>query len=256
MQISKRVKIACISALGVGIALSLIVTIDKLDFVARWLGHLEAYKDNIERVIYACLLFHLLVIVVKKFRVGKTVKGLKAKAGIFGFEIELNDDENANRNLCDDGETNANVKVEKQTQHVQSSCRGCAMARKIISILSMEFQLTFTTNTVLNRGGCRYMPDGFAVRNGRAYIVEVKAVDRPDVIKRAVAQLITFSNMIQDTEISHVTVILCVVSDRPAEYFASMTRKIDLGAEAEFIFRVFSPKLLEKMNQVPSPAPL
>ena len=249
MQISKRVKIACISALGVGIALSLIVTIDKLDFVARWLEHLETYKDNIERMIYACLILYLLSIAEKKLgvgKLGKNVKGLKAKAGIFGFEIELNDDVNANHNLCDDGETNANVKVEKQTQHVQSSCRGCAMARKIISILSMEFQLTFTTNTVLNRGGCRYMPDGFAVRNGRAYIVEVKAVDRPDAINRTIAQLKTFANMVQDTKISHVTVMLCVVSNKPVEQFSNMTKRIDLGEENEFMFRVFSPELLEE----------
>lgn len=248
IRVSKRVKIVCLSAFG---ALVLIVTIDKLDFVARWLGHLEAYKDNIERVIYACLLLYLLSIAVKKLRVKqfvKAVKGLKANAGIFGFEIELNDDENANRNLCDDGETKANVKVEQQPRYVQDSCRGYAMERKIISILSTELQLTFATNTVLNRGGCRYMPDGFAVRNGRAYIVEVKAVDRPDVIERAVAQLKTFSNMMQDTKISHVTVILCVVSDSPVGYFANMTRKIDLGADTEFMFRVFSPKLLEEMK--------
>ena len=259
MQISKRVKIACISAVCVVVAISLIVTIDKLNFVARWLGHLEAYKDNVERMIYACLLLYPLSIAVKKLKTGKcggSVKGLKANIGIFGFEIAFDDNESAKSNFCDDGDTKAKVEVEEQSRHIQSSCRGYAMERKIISILSAEHQLSFVSNAVLTRGGCRFMPDGFAVRNGRAYIVEVKTVDRPDVIKRVVAQLITFSNMMQDTEISHVTVILCVVSDRPAEYFASMTRKIDLGVETEFIFRAFSPKLLEEMNQESVSAPL
>ena len=258
MQISKRVKIACISALGVGIALSLIVMIDKLDFVARWLGHLEAYKDNIERVIYACLFLLIVSNVMNKIRGGTVwgkIKGLKANAGIFGFEVEFSN-EVVDSNHCEEVEPQRNNVGEKPLPQYQAICLASAMERKIISILSTELQLTFATNTILTRGGCRYMPDGFAVRNGRAYIVEVKAVDRSDAINRAIAQLKTFANMVQDTKISHVTVILCVVSDRPAEYFASMTRKIDLGAEAEFIFRVFSPKLLEKMNQVPSPAPL
>ena len=90
------------------------------------------------------------------------------------------------------------------------------------------------------------MPDGFAVRNGRAYIVEVKAVDRPDAINRAIAQLKTFANMVQDTKISHVTVMLCVVSNKPVEQFSNMTKRIDLGEENEFMFRVFSPELLEE----------
>lgn len=250
MQISKRVKIACVSAVCVVVAISLVVTIDKLDFVARWLGHLEAYKDNIERVIYACLLLHFLSIAVREWWVVKSEKNLKsvkATAGIFGFEIEFNDNESAKRNLCDDGETRANVEGEGQSRYAQASCRGYAMTRKIISILSAEYQLSFVSNVVLTRGGCRYMPDGFAVRNGRAYIVEVKAVDRSDAINRAVAQLITFSNMMQGTQISHVTVILCVVTDKPTEYFAKMIRRIDFGVETEFMLRVFAPKSLEEI---------
>jgi len=250
MQISKRVKVVCIVASCVVIVLSLIVTIDKLDFVARWLGHLEAYKDNIERVIYACLFLLLLSNVIKKFRDGAIwgkVKGFKANAGIYGFEVEFAN-EVTNSNHCEEVELQENNVGEKPSSQDRAICLASAMERKIISILSTELQLTFATNTILTRGGCRYMPDGFAVRNGRAYIVEVKAVDSPDAINRAVAQLKTFANMVQDTKISHVTVILCVVSNKPTKHFSDMTKRIDLGAETEFMFRVFSPELLEDIK--------
>lgn len=248
MQISKRAKVAFIVVSCVVIVPSLIVTIDELDFVARWLGHLEAYKDNIERVIYACLLLPLLSAALKKLRVrksGKNVKGLKATVGIFGFEIEFDDDDSANSSLCDDDATRKKAGVEAQSRNVQASCRGYAMARKIISMLSSELQLTFATNAILTRGGCRYMPDGFAVRNGRAYIVEIKAMDRRDLIEGAIAQLKIFSNMMHDMKIAHVTLIFCVVSDRPVEYFTKLIRNIDLGEKTDFVLRVFAPKLLE-----------
>ena len=251
MQINKQLKVALIAVSCVVVALTLIVAIDKLDFVARWLSHLEAYKDNVERMIYACLFLLVLSSAIKKVGVGKfgkNVKGFKANAGIFGFEVEFNDDdERPSRNHCEDAGLQTSAMAEKQSRHNRTLSREYAMGRKIISILSVELQLTFATNTILSRGGCRYMPDGFAVRNGRAYIVEVKAIDRPDVIERAVAQLKTFANMMQDTKIAHVTVILCVVSNQPAEHFASRIRRIDLGTEIEFNLRVFSPSLFEEM---------
>ena len=90
------------------------------------------------------------------------------------------------------------------------------------------------------------MPDGFAVKDGRAYIVEVKTVDRHSVIAGTIAELKTFANMAQGTNISHVTVILCVVSNRSSEYFSNIIRRFDFGPETEFIFRVFSPAMLEE----------
>lgn len=41
------------------------------------------------------------------------------------------------------------------------------------------------------------MYEGFAVKNGRVYILEVKAVDRPYLIDRAIVQLKTFANIEQ-----------------------------------------------------------
>ena len=137
------------------------------------------------------------------------------------------------------------VSIETPPKDIQFACRGSMAERRIISILNSELQLTFATNAVLSRGGCRYMPDGFAVRNGRAYIVEVKVGDRPEVIEMAIAQLKTFADMVQATKISHVTVILCMVTKHPATYFTRKIKNVNLGDEIEFIFRVFSYEQLE-----------
>ena len=40
-----------------------VIVIDVLDFVARWLSHLEPYKNNIERFLYFSFIkIHLLVL--------------------------------------------------------------------------------------------------------------------------------------------------------------------------------------------------
>lgn len=238
-----RAKVACV----VGVIL-LIVVIDKLDFVARWLDHLEPYKNNIERVLYAFLFLLAASTIAKKFKgcaVFKNIKGLKANiAGVFGFEFEFAK-ENADSDQCEDARQKSDNAVEKSSLNNRPVFYVDVVTRKIISILSTELQLTFAPNAILRRGGCRYRPDGFAVKNGRAYIVEVKAVDRPYLIDRAIAQLKTFANIEQDRKISHVTVIFCVISNRPIESFSNMIKRFDFGPETEFILRVFSPAMLE-----------
>ena len=238
----------------VAIAIPLIVLIDKLDFVARWLWHIEPYKDNIEHIIYACLLMISVLNIIKKFEVRKLAKGVKtfkANAGGFGFEVEFDNGDTDNIHCKEAVPKTENVAM-KSSSRAQYVCREYVVARKIISVLNTELQLTFAMDTVLSRGGCRYRPDGFAVKNGRAYIVEVKVGDRPAVIERAIAQLKTFASMVQETKISHVTVILCVVTKYPTAYFMETIKKVDLGEETEFVFRTFSPGQLEGIEEVVS----
>ena len=255
MQISKIAKLVLSVVLCVVVTITLIVTIDKLDFVARWLWHLEPYKDNIERIIYACLIVILILNVIRKFKaleLRKYVKALKANFKGFGFEVELTDRDGADNKHCEGTVPEADVMGAKPSKNAQHANYGYWAERKIISQLSAEFQLTFVTNTVLRRGGCRYMPDGFAVKNGRAYILEVKVAHNPRVIDGAIAQLKTFAEMVQETRISRVTVILCVVTDHPTAYLAEKIKGVNLGEETEFIFRVFSPEQLERIEAVVS----
>ena len=231
----------------------LIVAIDKLDFVARWLWHLEPYKDNIERIIYACLTVILIFNAMRKLKAlgfGKTVKTLKANFKGFGFEVEFTDREVAANKQCEESVSGKDVSTEKLSIQIQHGCCASVWELKIISILSTELQLDFATNTVLRRGECRYIPDGFAVKNGRAYILEVKVAHSPRVIDGAIAQLKTFANMVQETKISRVTVILCVVTDHPTAYLAEKIKGVNLGEETEFIFRMFSPEQLERIEDV------
>ncbi len=255
MQISKQVKSVGIGITFVVIAITLIVLIDYLDFVARWLWHIEPYKDNAERIIYACLFTVLVLNIIKKFGAGKIakgIKGIKANIGSFGFEVEFVDVEKDNSSHCEDVVPKIDKVIETPSNNIQFACRGFVAERRIISILSAELQLTFATNAVLSRGGCRYRPDGFAVRNGRAYIVEVKVGDRPEVMKTAIAQLKTFSDMVQSTKISHVTVILCMVTKHPVTYFTRKIKNVNLGDETEFVFRAFSYEQLEGIENVAS----
>ena len=253
MQIDKRINVTGIAVACTVSVILLTVAIDKLDFVARWLWHLEPYKDNIERIIYACLTVILILNVIRKFKAlgfGKTVKKLKANFKGFGFEVEFTDSEVAANKQCVEMVSGKDVSAERLSMQIQHGCSVSAWERKIISILSTEFQLDFATNTVLRRGECRYIPDGFAVKNGRAYILEVKVAHSPSVIDGAIAQLKTFANMVQETKISRVTVILCVVTDHPTAYLAEKIKGVNLGEETEFIFRMFSPEQLERIEDV------
>lgn len=255
MQISKQVKIVGVGIVFVVITITLIVLIDELDFVARWLRHIEPYKDNIEHIIYACLIVILILNVMRKLKAlgfGKTVKTLKANFNGFGFEVEFSDREVAANMQCEESASGKGVLKEKLSIQIQHGCYASVWERKIISILSTELQLDFATNTVLRRGECRYIPDGFAVKNGRAYILEVKVAHGPRAIDGAIAQLKTFADMVQETKISRVTVILCVVTDHPTAYLAEKIKGVNLGEETEFILRVFSPEQLERIADVVS----
>ena len=180
MQISKQVKIVGVGIVFVVITITLIVLIDELDFVARWLRHIEPYKDNIEHIIYACLIVILILNVMRKLKAlgfGKTVKTLKANFNGFGFEVEFSDREVAANMQCEESASGKGVLKEKLSIQIQHGCYASVWERKIISILSTELQLDFATNTVLRRGECRYIPDGFAVKNGRAYIWRYCAIE-------------------------------------------------------------------------------
>ena len=253
MQISKLVKIVSAVMALIAIAIAMIVMIDKLDFVARWLLHIEPYKNNIERIIYAGIFVFLILWYVNRIIVahyGKGVKALKVRVPGFGFEIEFNDDKNVG---IYDGDVLAHKIDGGNSNPSSGSMQYSSIAeRKIFSILKREMHLEFSPNATLIRGGCRYVPDGFAIKNGRAYIVEVKTMYRPGVIDGTIAELKTFANMVQETKISRVTVILCVVTDHPTAYLAEKIKGVNLGDETEFILRVFSPGQLERIKDVVS----
>lgn len=231
---SSHVKILQFLVIVVAVIVSVII-VDKVDFVARWLGHLLPYKNNIERVFYFCVL--LPVLLKYAWRLREFIKGLKLKAGGFGFEIEFKDD---------DGDTDKPIRVETHSSsaNVRYKLRNKSqeIARKILSRLQAEMHVEFSENAILKRGECCYRPDGFAVKNGQAYIVEIKTSDYSYVVDNAVNQLKTFSNMLPDKKLMSVTAILCMVSNHPVSYFKKRIEATCSALDINFILRVFTPE--------------
>ena len=220
--------------------MALLYFVDSLDFVARWLGHIEPYKNNLERIVWLVL---VLVIVRKYFwHVRDCVRNLKVSAGSFGFEVNLGK-ENGDEDVSDfkDGD-----KKEVLTTTV---CRNNEreISRRILKLLSDEMQLNFSEDVTLMRGGCNYIPDGFAVKNGRAYIVEVKATDDLCLLRRAISRLRAFIQMLPE-HLQDTTVILCIYSTRQVSDFRKIidSETSDLGTD--FIYRVFSKESLEEID--------
>lgn len=236
-------KIICrvgIIVLLVTIAISLAVLVDSLDFVARWLDHIEPYKDNLERMVWLVL---GLAITCKYFgRVGDCVRNLKVNAGSFGFEVNLRKEDG-------DDDVLDCKKVSKKEGITTTVCKknGREISRRILKLLGDEMQLNFSEDVTLMRGGCNYIPDGFAVRNGRAYIVEVKVTDDPCLLRRTISRLMAFIQMLPK-HIQDTTVILCIYSSRQVSDFRRIIDSETTDIGTDFVCRVFSKESLENVD--------
>ena len=218
----------------------LAVLIDRLDFIARWLSHIEPYKDNLERIV----IIGIVAFIVVKYasRVKDCVKNLKVSTGTLGFEVNL---EHGDK---DEGVAKKDTAVAKAEEigeltKIVYANNGLEISRRILKVLSDEMRLKFSEDVMLRRGNCNYNPDGFAVKNGHAYIVEVKACDSPSVLKRSLARLRVFVQMMSD-QIKDTTVVFCIYSQRPANYFRQLIESETSDLNADFTYRVFSREML------------
>ena len=240
-------KIICrvgIDILLVAIAIGIAVLVDSLDFVARWLGHLEPYKENLERGFYFLLLFPLL------WRCSGSIKGcirnMKVNAGGFGFEVEVGGSEKNADAVTKENEIQKDGAQRLTLTKVVTRNNGREISRRILNILSDEMNLDFTEEATLKRSGCHYHPDGYAEKNRHAYIVEIKVYDDPLTIRRAISE---FKNFISGMalQVQHTTVILCIYSSRPSKDFKSVVYKEMADLNVDFMYRVFSKETLEKV---------
>ena len=239
----KQIVRACFSMLLAALIIGTAVLIDRLDFVARWLGHVESYKDNLERIFYAILAF--VILFKSSGKIKGAIKNLKVNAGKFGFKIELGDGDKKDL-IIDEGCEKEKVGESALIKTVTMN-NGREIARRILNILSDEMNLDFTEEATLKRSGCNYHPDGFAEKNGHAYIVEIKAYDNPILLKRAIPSFRNFiSSMAQ--EVQHTTVILCIYSSHPSREFKSVVYKEMANLNVDFMYRVFSREMLENVN--------
>ena len=217
-----------------------VIVIDVLDFVARWLSHLEPYKNNIERFLYFSFIVCMLIRYRKSFQ--NVIRTLRVNAGSFGFEIEFKNDECVEKRKDDISQTrDSNSNIAKNIYP-----RSIEISRKILSRLSAEMRMVFSENTVLKRGDCRYMPDGFGVKNGHAYIIEIKLCDRPHAIDMAIQQLSTFAGVLPDKKLTDVTAILCIVSNQSISYFEKRIGVVAPNLDINLMIRVFEPKDFEQ----------
>ncbi len=221
------------------------VVVDKLNFVARWFGHLEPYKNSIERVFYFCVLVAVLILFVWKNR--QFIKSLKFEAVGFGFLVELLNEESTGIDYCKRADVESSVSNKGEGQGFLCRGREREMTSRILSRLNEEMSIFFVENTILKRGQCRYRPDGFAVKNSHAYIVEVKVGDQPYLLDRAIQQLKMFVEMVPNRKLTDVTVILCLVTNRPISEFKQRKEALLENLNLDFIFRVFKPSELENI---------
>ena len=244
MSCMKNLCRACIIILLVAMMTGVAILIDNLDFVARWLGHIEPYKDNLERLAWVALV----VIVFRKsfWRFKDCIKNLKVNAGSFGFEVNL---EKENEDVDSDENGSGCLKSDKKAGLTTMVCRnnGREISRRILRLLSDEMQLEFSEDVSLKRGDCNYIPDGFAIRNGRAYIVEVKVADDPNILRRSISRLRAFIQILPK-HIQDTTVILCIYSSKKVSDFRRIIDSETACLGTDFIYRVFSKEALEKVD--------
>ena len=235
----------CLVMLSVALTIGIAALIDRLDFVARWLGHIVSYKDNLERIFYAILVFVLLL--KSSGKLNGVIKNLSVNAGKFGFTIELGKGDKEENLIMDEG--CVMVKGERtQSAFIKNVTRnnGQEIARRILNILSDEMNLDFSNQAMLQRGVCNYRPDGFAVKNGHAYIVEIKSYDDPALLRRAIPELKNFIKSLP-LQVKRTTAILCIYSSRASRDFKTVVYKEMGDLNIDFMYRVFSREMLEKV---------
>lgn len=214
--------------------------VDSFNFLARWLGHIDPYKGVLERGFYATLIFVFLWKCAGRWK--GAVENLKVNAGDFGFEIKLGQDGNK-----DIKEIEVRTPVNLQSRRGDPYGKMQEIERKILKILGEEMNLDFDRDVSLQRGMYNYRADGFAMKNGRAYVVEVKVCDRKILLRRAISSLKTFAQGLK-VQIKDTTVILCIYSAHPTSYFKDVVYAQTADLQMDFSYRVFSEEMLSKVE--------
>ncbi len=196
-----------------GIFLALLV-FDCFDFLSRWAGHFEPFKNNAERIFY----FAVLITIVWHLRkwLANRVKSLKVFAGGYGLEVDLG----MRPSRIDDSgvEASRDEGVNRHESDIHArNVRARQFEKTVLECMSKELGVGFSADPVLRCGNARFAFDGYAEKNGRVYIVEAKATDSLYVLDRTISMMTILAQRLRKEKMSRVTFILCVLTDRSQE---------------------------------------
>lgn len=224
---------------GVVCALGILIVADSFDFVSRWLGCVEPYKDNLERLFYFAVIMFLAIRYGRKIPEQiRRIRGLKIAARGLGFEVEFNDAQSSSA---------AKVDADSESRHLPSGrhLREVEFATFALGRLGAEIGVPIIREAQISHEGVRYRLDGFAVKHGHAYAVEVRVSYRLELRRQYFDQLRRFTKAITEQARQNLTFVFCLLTDVPVEEIRRQLGDIDQIVGCDVVIRTFTAAEVE-----------
>ena len=169
----------------------------------------------------------------------RKIRGLKVAARGVGFEVEFTGNEKTMDPETSDG-------VQSDGAYREGHLNGARFESFALERLGLEMGVSFSREVRVSRANVFCRRDGFAVKSGRAYAVEVKAAYRPEFRRRYFEQLRRFTRALTDQHRQNLTFIFCVLTDRSIEEIRRQLGDVEQIVGCDVIIRTFSQSVVQK----------